>query len=60
MKYKKPQEYAAKPPRTPVSARVKETSKETLEKAAKRAGMPLAELLAHIVDDYADWLDKRG
>jgi predicted HicB family RNase H-like nuclease len=49
--------------RVPLSARVKEETKEALAKAADGAGTSLSDLAAAILDDYAEWLmarKKRG
>ena len=43
--------------RTPVSARVKLATKETLEKRAKTYGLSLGLLISNVLDDYAAWLD---
>lgn len=45
--------------RVPLSARVKESTKETLTKSAEEIGTSLSDLAAAILDDYAEWLDSR-
>ena len=44
--------------RVPLSTRVKTDTKETLEKAAKEAGLALSEFVANVLDDYGDWYLK--
>lgn len=44
--------------RTPVSARIRESTKETLEAAAKaQKGLSISQLIANVLDDYAAWLE---
>jgi hypothetical protein len=57
-KFKRPEEYAVKEPRTPVSTRIKMESREALEKAAKKAGLTLSELIGNVIDDYAKFLKE--
>ena len=45
--------------KTPISARVKESTKETLEKAAKKEKISIGLLVSNILDDYAAWLETR-
>lgn len=58
MRYKRPEDYKIKDQKTPLSCRVKVESKDLLEKRARKAGMSLGELVAQIIEDYVDWLDK--
>jgi hypothetical protein len=49
---------AMKKKRVPVSARILEETNAVLMLHAKKNGMSLAELVAHILDDYIVWLVK--
>lgn len=48
--------------RVPLSARVKDSTKETLTKTAEKVGTSLSDLAAAILDDYAEWIEgqKKG
>lgn len=51
-----PKDMAAKKRRVPVSARILEETNAVLMVHAKKNEMSLAELVAHILDDYVIWL----
>ncbi len=53
-----PKDMAMKKKRVPVSARILEETNAVLMLHAKKNGMSLAELVAHILDDYIVWLVK--
>ena len=55
--FRHPSEMEVPVDRTPVSARVKLATKETLEKRAKTYGLSLGLLISNVLDDYAAWLD---
>ncbi len=57
--YRHPREMAKDEDRVPVSTRVKVSTKERLEKAAKKHHMSLASLMAQVLDDYSEWLKKQ-
>lgn len=51
-----PKDMIAKKRRVPVSARILEETNAVLQIHAKKNQMSLAELVAHILDDYVVWL----
>ena len=51
-----PKDMVAKKKRVPLSARVLEETASTLRHHARRNGLSLAELTAHVLDDYVAWL----
>jgi hypothetical protein len=51
-----PKDMVIKKKRVPVSARILEETNAVLMVHAKKNGMSLAELAAHILDDYVVWL----
>jgi hypothetical protein len=53
-----PRDMAIKKKRVPVSARILEETNAVLMVHAKKNEMSLAELTAHILDDYVVWLVK--
>lgn len=55
-KFRLPNEMKTEEERTPVSARLKLSTKKILDKAAKDNDLSLALLMANILDDYAEWL----
>ncbi len=58
VKFRHPKEMESKEKRSPVSTRLKDSTKEALEKAAKAHDLTLAELISNILDDYSDWLSQ--
>lgn len=56
-KFLKPSEIKKRDERTTVSARVKTTTFDYLEKAAEGDDLTLSHLIANILDQYVDWLD---
>ena len=56
--FRLPSEMTSRKERVPLSTRVKTDTKETLEKAAKEAGLALSEFVANVLDDYGDWYLK--
>ena len=57
-KYRKPEEMKPNESRTPLSLRVRGSIKARLTKEAKKAKMPLAELVENVLEDYVQFLDK--
>lgn len=57
--FRHPSEMASRKERAPLSTRVLIETKEVLEKAAKESGLALSELVANILEDYADWLKTK-
>lgn len=55
---KLPEDMVIKKKRVPVSARILEETNAVLAVHAKKNEMSLAELVAHILDDYVIWLVK--
>lgn len=53
---KTPEELKSKFERVPLSTRVKEETRELLEKEAKKVGTSLSDLTAGILDEYVEWL----
>ncbi|MBS1963250.1 MAG: hypothetical protein JST04_13630 [Bdellovibrionales bacterium] len=53
-----PRDMAMKKKRVPVSARILEETNAVLAVQAKKNQMSLAELVAHVLDDYVIWLVK--
>lgn len=53
---KTPEELKSKIERVPLSTRVKEETRQILEKEAKKVKTSLSDLTAGILDEYADWL----
>lgn len=51
-----PREMVMKKKRVPVSARILEETNAVLALHARKNHMSLAELVAHILDDYVVWL----
>ena len=58
-KYKTPEEMMKKVKRSPVSARVNESTLKILKDASKKNGLPLATLVENVLNDYAIWLLER-
>jgi hypothetical protein len=56
--FRRPEEMSSET-RAPVSARVKASTKDILEKAAKRTGLSLGELIGNVLDDYVEWLNSQ-
>ena len=54
--WRRPKEMDPTEKREPVSARLKLSTKDTLEVEAKENGLALAELIANVLDDYVAWL----
>jgi hypothetical protein len=59
-RFRKPSEMTKDEKRTPVSTRLKLSTKEILEREAKKTGIPLAMLVSNILDDYVAWLTAKG
>ena len=53
-----PSDMAIKKKRVPVSARILEETNAVLMVHAKKNHLSLAELVAHVLDDYVIWLVK--
>jgi uncharacterized protein (DUF1778 family) len=58
-KYKRPEQFPAKPTRTYVSARIDDSAKDVLEKAANKVDKTLSQLAGEILEDYARWLKSQ-
>lgn len=58
-KFRKPSEMAKTEPRVPVSARLKESTKASLDNAAKEHGLSVGELVSNVLDDYVTWLSHQ-
>lgn len=58
--FRLPSEMNSRKERAPLSTRVTVDTKEVLERAAKEAGLSLAEFVANVLDDYAEWVKKAG
>lgn len=59
-RFKKPEEFSPKEERVQLGARVRVESKVILEKAAKEHDLTLSSLVAHVLDQYAEWLLEDG
>ncbi len=46
--------------RVPVSARIRKSTRQLLEREAKKAGLSLAEVVSNTLEDYAQWLNGNG
>ena len=53
-----PRDMVIKKKRVPVSARILEETNAVLMVQAKKNNLSLAELVAHVLDDYVLWLVK--
>ena len=53
-----PRDMVIKKKRVPVSARILEETNAVLMVQAKKNNLSLAELVAHVLDDYVIWLVK--
>jgi len=53
---KSPDQLETKVIKVPLSTRLRLQSRETLEKAATKAGTTLSDLTAAILEDYSQWL----
>jgi len=51
-----PRDMAARKKRVPLSSRVPEETAAVLRHHARKHGLSLAELTAHVLDDYVAWL----
>ena len=58
--FKYPHEMRKRDQRTPISSRVKTSTKEALEAAAKANKLSLGEIISNVLDDYAQWLEQAG
>ena len=55
-KFRHPSEMPVEEPREPVSARVKKSTKDLLERAAKENGHSVGHMIGNVLDDYAAFL----
>lgn len=55
-RFKRPNEFQPKEDRVQIGARVRSESRLVLEKAAKENDLTLSSLVAHVLDQYAEWL----
>jgi uncharacterized protein (DUF1778 family) len=46
--------------RVPVSARIRKSTRQLLEREAKKVGLSLAEVVSSTLEDYAHWLNESG
>lgn len=56
-KFRTPDEMPIRDPRAPVSARVRTATKDALERAAKKSGRSIGDLIGNVLDDYVIWLE---
>jgi uncharacterized protein (DUF1778 family) len=55
-KFRRPSEMPKGDKRVPLSARVKEETRDALAKAAKEQKLSIGLIVSNILDDYVDWL----